>query len=227
MSAQQQRCAQGVTTRLCEAGAGGLSRRATLHMASAGLLVSQAAMLALTSAAPRSAHAADVLNAIPLLPAEVASELAGAQPQGSARLRFLGLDIYEARLWTPAGFVASAYARSPFALELNYARSLSGRFIAERSLKEMRRQGSISAEREQAWLEAMVQTFPDVKAGDRITGLHTPGVGARFWFNGQSRPAVPDSEFSRTFFGIWLSDATSEPQMRSQLLTPAAGPKAP
>jgi hypothetical protein len=137
------------------------------------------------------------------------------------------MEIYQARLWTRAGFSAADYLQSPFALELNYARSLTGRLIAERSLKEMRRQGSISPEREQAWLEAMVQAFPDVKAGDRITGLHTPGVGARFWFNGQSRPAVRDVDFSRMFFGIWLSEATSEPQMRTQLLAPAAGQKAP
>jgi hypothetical protein len=133
-------------------------------------------------------------------------------------LRFLGLAIYEARLWVQTGFNASNYASSPFALELNYFRALSGPLIAERSLKEMRRQGPLSDERGQAWLQAMVRAFPDVKAGDRITGLHTPGVGARFWFNGQNRPAPNDPDFSPVFFGIWLSEATSEPQMRSQLL---------
>lgn len=157
------------------------------------------------------------------LPAELASELPAAQLQGSAKLRFLGMDIYEARLWTPSGFNAGAYAQQPFALELIYQRGLSGKLIAERSIKEMRRQGSLGAEREQAWLDAMVQAFPDVKNGDRITGLHTPGVGARFWFNGQSRGAVRDADFSRTFFGIWLSDATSEPQLRAKLLGRSGG----
>jgi hypothetical protein len=57
--------------------------------------------------------------------------------------------------------------------------------------------------------------------------LHSPGEGARFWFNGQSRPAIRDAEFSRMFFGIWLSDATSEPQIRAQLLAAAAGQKTP
>jgi hypothetical protein len=103
-------------------------------------------------------------------------------------------------------------------LELSYLRSLSGTAIAERSIKEMRRVGPISAEQEARWLKAMQEAFPDVKAGDRIVGLHTPGTGARFWYNGQSRPAVPDTEFSRYFFGIWLHDNTSEPKLRTSLL---------
>ena len=47
----------------------------------------------------------------------------------------------------------------------------------------------------------------------------SPIVGALFWHNGRPRPAVPDTEFSRLFFGIWLSQATSEQQMRSALLS--------
>jgi hypothetical protein len=148
--------------------------------------------------------------------------LPAAQALGSARLRFLGMAIYQARLWVGADFAANAYAQSPFALELNYARSLTGRLIAERSLKEMQRQGKLQPQQETAWLEAMEAAFVDVKAGDRITGLHTPAQGARFWFNGQPRPGVPDAEFSRLFFGIWLSDATSEPTMRAELLGRAA-----
>jgi hypothetical protein len=152
------------------------------------------------------------------LPAELDAEFPGLQKLGSARMRFFGLDIYEARLWVGNSFKPEAYAGTPFALELNYLRSLSGKAIAERSLKEMQRQGGFSAEQEKAWLAAMVRTFPDVKAGDRIVGAHLPGTGARFWFNGQPLPAVRDGEFSRIFFGIWLADATSEPQLRASLL---------
>jgi hypothetical protein len=170
-----------------------------------------------------SAHAADAADAaaapsLPAQPTELISALPAARLLGGGRLRFLGLSIYDARLWVSSGFSAASYAQTPFALELIYLRSLSGKLIAERSLKEMRRQGSISTEREQAWLQAMLQAFPDVHAGDRITGLHTPGVGARFWFNGQPRASVNDADFSRVFFGIWLSEASSEPKMRSQLL---------
>jgi hypothetical protein len=47
--------------------------------------------------------------------------------------------------------------------------------------------------------------------------------GAQFWFNGQLRTTVPDADFSRLFFGIWLAETTSEPRLRSALLAGAAG----
>jgi hypothetical protein len=156
------------------------------------------------------------------MPQEVAGELANAQPTGSTRMRFFGLDIYDAKLWVGPGFSAASYARHPLALELTYLRSLSGRAIAERSLKEMRRLGTIVATQEQRWLAAMEDVFPDVKNADRITGLHQPATGAKFWFNGQPRGTVADVEFSRLFFGIWLAEATSEPRLRAELLARAA-----
>jgi hypothetical protein len=197
----------------------GLASQALRGMAmqpGASRAMAAAAGLGLASGAAQGAALSDAAP----LPAELQEALPAAQALGAARLRFLGLEIYQARLWAVNGFKASAWVQSPFALELVYARALSGRLIAERSLKEMRRQATPDAQQQDAWLAAMVQAFPDVKAGDRITGLHQPGVGARFWFNGQPRPSpgLRDAEFSRLFFGIWLSDASSEPQMRDSLL---------
>ncbi len=152
------------------------------------------------------------------LPAEVSAELPAATYAGAARLRFFGFDVYDSRLWVAPGFKTMQYAQHPFALELSYLRSLSGTAIAERSIKEMRRVGAILPEQEARWLKAMQEAFPDVKAGDRIVGLNMPGAGARFWYNGQSRPSIADAEFSRYFFGIWLHENTSEPKLRASLL---------
>jgi len=156
------------------------------------------------------------------VPQEVSSELGSAQLAGSSRMRFFGLGIYDARLWVAPNFSAARYAQHVLALELTYLRSLSGSAIAERSLKEMRRSGALSADTERRWLASMQEAFPDVQEGDRITGLHLPSMGARFWFNGQLRSTIADIEFSRRFFGIWLSEATSEPALRAELLARAA-----
>jgi hypothetical protein len=157
------------------------------------------------------------------LPAEVAAELPGARMQGSGRLRFLGLRIYEARLWAPAVVAAADWARAPLALELQYARKLVGRLIAERSLDEMRRQGEIEPARAERWLARMTELFPDVADGDRITGVQRPGEATRVFFNGALKGEVRDAEFTRFFFGIWLSAQTSEPALRDALLGTKAG----
>ena len=152
------------------------------------------------------------------VPPEVARALPLAQPAGSARLRVVGFNIYDATLWVEPGFSAASFERHPLALTLTYLRDLKGAAIAERSLVEMARSGTISPAQAQAWLVAMQASFPDVRAGDQLTGLHRPARGADFWLNGQARAGVADPEFSRLFFGIWLSQATSEPEMRRALL---------
>lgn len=147
-----------------------------------------------------------------------AEELAQPRLAGQARFSFWGFDIYEARLWVEPGFSAAALAGQRYALELTYQRSFKGRAIAERSIDEMRRIGSFSEAQAQAWLQAMAAAFPDVAAGDRLTGINLPGQGARFLANGRLRAEIADPEFARLFFGIWLSERTAEPRQRQALL---------
>jgi hypothetical protein len=160
-------------------------------------------------------------TAQPVLPAEVKAELPDTRTLGTSRMRFFGINLYDAKLLAPA-LKRSDYTASAFALELLYLRSFDGTAIADRSLKEMRRVGSISPEKEKSWLETMRKTFPDVKSGDRITAFHKPGVGIRFFINGIAHTSIDDPEFSRFFFGIWLSPNTSEPKMRAELLAGAS-----
>jgi Chalcone isomerase-like len=150
-------------------------------------------------------------------PAEVAGSLPTARLHGQGRLRFLGLHVYDIRLWTAADFAPERWAEAPLALEIEYARSLVGEKIAERSIEEMRRQGELPAARATQWLAEMTRLFPDVGAGDRLTGVHLPGGGARFYLNGQPRGELRDAEFARRFFGIWLAPQTSEPALRERL----------
>jgi hypothetical protein len=170
------------------------------------------ALLLLGSAGPAWAQT-------PPVPAEVAAALTEARSQGEGRLRFFGLRVYDARLWSSATRVSAGNRETtPFALELVYARKLVGKLIAERSLKEMRRQRDITEAEATRWLSAMETLFPDVKEGDRLTGIHVPGMGVRFAFNGQALGDVREPEFARLFFGIWLSEKSSEPDLRAALL---------
>jgi hypothetical protein len=154
-------------------------------------------------------------------PPEVVESLGRTRLQGSGRLRFIGLRVYDARLWVdgrPVTSLEGSWHEVPLALELQYLRRLVGAQIAERSLEEMRRQAEIAPADAQRWLAAMKQIFPDVADGDRLTGVHEPGRGMRFFLNGQPRGEVMDPVFARLFLGIWLSTRTSEPALRASLL---------
>ncbi len=151
-------------------------------------------------------------------PGEVASHLPGARLHGQARLRFLGMSVYDARLWAGTRLQPTDWMQAPLALELEYLRNLNGAQIAERSLAEMRKQADIAPTDGERWLAAMKASFPDVRAGDRITGLLQPGRGVRFFVNGSPKGEIAEPDFARLFFGIWLSPRTTEPAMRDALL---------
>ena len=152
------------------------------------------------------------------MPTEVASELAGSRLHGTGRLTYFGLSVYDVRLWAGERFSAAQFEREPLALELRYARTLQGKLIAERSLVEMQRFGAVSEADAARWLASMTQLFPNVKDGDRLTGLHLPGEAARFYFNGSLLGEVREPDFARRFFSIWLSPQTSEPKLRQALI---------
>jgi Chalcone isomerase-like len=161
----------------------------------------------------------------PNMPPAVSQGLSNAKTLGQARLVVYGFNIYDAKLWVEDGFSAANYTTEPFALELRYLRNFNGPMIAERSLKEMRRLGNVSDEKAAQWLEMMKKTFPDVKKGDQLIGMHKPDGTASFTLNGKPIGEMRDEEFTKLFFGIWLSPKTSEPKMRNELIGSATGAK--
>jgi hypothetical protein len=160
-------------------------------------------------------------------PADSRPELKDSLPQarriGMGRLTVWGLQVYDARLWAQPSFRAATYEREPLALEVSYLRAFKSEELAERSIKEMRRSQTLSQTQAARWTADLMRVIPDVRKGDRVVGVHQPGVGAAFWVNGKNTGDVQDAEFARLFFGIWLSPNTSEPKLREALLAGAAG----
>jgi hypothetical protein len=152
------------------------------------------------------------------MPPEIAEDLPGAQLQGSGSLTFFGLRIYEAALYSTSAKVGADWAAVPLALAIECRRNFSGTSIANRTLAEMRRLATIDETRGSRWLAALKSLFPDFEAGDRLTGVQRPGELTRLHHNGRPLGELRDAEFTRLFFGIWLSPQTSEPALRKALL---------
>lgn len=139
--------------------------------------------------------------------------------RGQANMRWFGLLLYEARLWTLDAFDSKHWADQRFALELVYARSFDGAKIAQASLELMQAQHGKVAERDRQWLAWMQQSFPNIQAKDRLLGLHQGAKeGCRFVHNRHVRLDIPDAQFAKAFFGIWLDPRTTEPALRRSLI---------
>jgi hypothetical protein len=154
-------------------------------------------------------------HAAPPLPPATVAEFPGLTELGEGRLRFIGIHVYDTSLWVPG----AAYSpKELFALELRYAINIKGRALTERSLKEMRGQGYRDEAKLKKWEADMDRVFPDLKPGDRLVGVNVPGKEARFYSQEKFLGTVTDPEFAAAFFGIWLDEKTSQPELRAKLL---------
>jgi hypothetical protein len=168
------------------------------------------ALVALTLAAQ---HAWAVLPPLP----EAVAHTQGTEFRalGQGRMRWFGLHLYDAALW-----VAGRDWRweRPFVLDITYARDFAGHKLAEASVSEMERLGFSDPDKLARWRESLMEVLPDVRKGERITGVYRPGSGAEFYHQGRLRGVVRDPEFARAFFSIWLDPRTREPKLRASLL---------
>ncbi len=144
-----------------------------------------------------------------------------ARLAGKGSYSWFGLRIYDAELWVgQQGYRSDA----PFVLDLRYARKLDGAKIAQASVDEMKKLGAGSAAQRSAWLARMTEIFPDVREGTHLSGVYLPTGGAQFYLDGKPLATVPDPEFARAFFAIWLDPNTSAASLRTALLKDA-GPR--
>lgn len=151
------------------------------------------------------------------VPRELASYGSGWVAKGSGALRFFGFKAYDATLWVSNAQTLFSFSK-PFALEIRYATTVKAKDIANTSLIELQRISTSSPEQIAAWSAFMDAVFVDVKAGDRLTGVHLPTGGVRFFHNAKLIGESSDVAFSEAFFKIWFDPKTKRKDLRSALL---------
>lgn len=151
-------------------------------------------------------------------PKQVQNSVDNIRLMGQGTLRWFGLRVYDGQLWSNTDPQSFNYKRDTAWLELKYARNLSGKDIAERSIEEIEGIGAGNDAKRQEWLKKLTEIFPDVKEGHTLSAFFQPGKGIQFFRNGQAHAKIDDLELSEAFMGIWLDPKTSAPEMRKQLI---------
>ena len=178
------------------------------RLSAAWLPLAFALALAVTAVSARAVDA-------PPLPSQVLALAPNLKVQGGGELTFFGISVYDGYYWSPTrGWTQDG----PYALDLHYHRALDGAKIAERSVSEIAKLGYGTREQRTRWGEEMRRMFPDVRRGDRLTGVNLPGGVVRYFHNGKSIGEIADPGFAQAFFGIWLDPKTSEADFRQLLL---------
>ncbi len=156
------------------------------------------------------------------LPAAACTLLQTCRMVGEGQLRWWGFHVYDASLWSPSG---RWQAQVPYALDIRYARRVTGAQLAETSVDELRRLGIGDEAALTRWGAAMKRLFPDVAPGSRLIGVHVPQRGALFYSATSYLGAIEEPEFARGFFAIWLDPRTQTPDLRAALLGRDAKPE--
>lgn len=144
--------------------------------------------------------------------ANVTSEL---NQVGNATLKVMFWTIYDSYLYNRDGVYRGV--EPELVLRIDYRRNIKQQDLIDRTRKEWRKQGVYAASSE-AWLKQLDGIWPDIKRGDQIVLRVDEELASEFFFNGELLGSIADPMFTQRFLSIWLSEKSSYPDLRDQLV---------
>ncbi|PKH28031.1 chalcone isomerase family protein [Shewanella sp. ALD9] len=134
---------------------------------------------------------------------------------GTADMSLLWLDIYSAKLFSIDGKYQAN--RFPMILDIQYHRDIDAIDLVDATIEQWQHLGFTEANIE-LYRQQLVNAWPDVKQGDRLTFKVNTPEDAAFLLNDTPYYQVSNAQFPEAFLDIWLSEKTSRPELRNQLI---------
>lgn len=148
----------------------------------------------------------------------ISSSFAFAQPEfkkvGEAHMQYLLWDIYDAQLFTLSGHYKQN--THPVKFTLTYLRDIDAEDIVKATNEQWQHLGKTTLSKK--YSSRLLKIWPNIKEKDTLTLVTSTQGQSFFYFNGKKIGSIEDTEFANDFLAIWLSENTSEPKLRKQLL---------
>jgi hypothetical protein len=135
---------------------------------------------------------------------------------GETTFSILFWDLYKSKLQTTSGKYPLEKDSEKLLYHINYLTDISREDLLMRTVEQWQHLG-IETERYQTYLSVLEKIWPDIEDGDTLS-LHVNNTRSVFYFNNNFIGEIEQSEFSQLFLDIWLSENTSEPKLRLELL---------
>ena len=134
---------------------------------------------------------------------------------GEGTLKVFFMEIYDLRLIADSPTFSW---QNKFKLDFIYTRDLKKESVIKSSIKELRRQSSVSESDIESWQGYLEQSIKPVQEGTHATVLWDPEGHITFHYENSDPTTIEDEGFARAFLNIWLGEETSQPKLRSELL---------
>jgi hypothetical protein len=152
------------------------------------------------------------------LPEPVLEQGYALQKVGAGELRWLGMAIYQASLWTSTGRYTGFGPQETVALSLDYQRAFKRDDLIRITDTAWRRLGTTDPAQRERWLADLRRTWADVVPGQNVTTVVIPNGPTRF-YDGRGRfGQVDDPAFGPAFLSIWLDPRSVVGELRIRLL---------
>jgi len=134
---------------------------------------------------------------------------------GQGQMSWLFIDLYHAELYSPNGQYKNK--NYPQALNIIYQKDINKKHLVSATEKEWQKL-AIDAAQQPIWLSQLNEIWPDIKKGDQLLFMVENDGSGYFYHNNQLLGTVNNPHFSEAFLSIWLSQKSSQPMLRKQLL---------
>ncbi|WP_413702284.1 chalcone isomerase family protein [Psychromonas sp. KJ10-10] len=134
---------------------------------------------------------------------------------GEGTMSWMFLDIYHASLFTSTGKYNEQ--SHPQVLTINYLKNIKKNSLIE-ATEEQWLLHDVDEEKLKNWLQLLHQIWPDINKGDSLTFHVAENKEGYFYYNQELIGRIPNEDFCNAFLAIWLSEKTSQPKLRRQLL---------
>ncbi|GAA5134651.1 chalcone isomerase family protein [Thalassotalea piscium] len=135
---------------------------------------------------------------------------------GEARFTILFWKLYRSKLLTTSGNYPVNFNDEKLIYEINYLASISSSELINRTVEQWQHL-KIPKVKYQGYLSSLASIWPDISKGDKLALFIDKGRSL-FYFNDNYIGEIDSPEFGQIFLDIWLSENTSEPSLRRDLL---------
>lgn len=135
---------------------------------------------------------------------------------GKTSFSVLFWDIYQSELRTSTGNYPINFAEESLLYEITYLMSITKQDLIERTVEQWEHL-KIPSSTYKKYISLLDSIWPNIRKNDTLT-LVVSANKSVFFHNGTLIGDIQEKHFGQVFLDIWLSEETSQPKLRQELL---------